>query len=796
MKKILFLLLFASLSVNAAATEMEKARKAPTVHPLLWHGFSLGEVRLTDSYFKTAMELDRSYLLSLEVDRLIPHIRRQSGLEPKGKNYGGWEASGGCSYGHYMSACAMMYAATGDKEFLERLNYMISELEQCHRSAPEGWFVGGARSREGFKQMTQGNVVLNRPDETGQPWNFNQNGNGWYGVHKVFSGLRDAYVYAGMEDALRLLVPLADHVAQIALNTNSDLFQSTFSVEQGGMGEVMADIYAITGDKKYLETAERFNHINVIYKIANGEDVLFGRHANDQIPKFMGVARQYEFSPNDLYLKAAGNFWDIVIRDHTLAIGGNSCYERFGIPGQESKRLDFTSAETCNTHNMLKLSRQLFMLNGDTKYLDYYEHALYNHILASIDPDMPGGFTYYTSLMPGLLKQYSTPYESFWCCVGTGMENHAKYAESIFFENGQELLTNLYIPSVLEWKKKGLKATLATGFPETDEVTLTIDRLGDFNGIFLFRYPSWVTGEASVKINGKPAKAQSVKGEYIRLMEEVVSGDKITIILPQGLNIRYTKDEPYFGYLTYGPLVLAGALGQVDMPADRVGDNRELRHIEPLKDIPMLVGAKTDLASWIVRSPGEKMSFKVRNFKGNKDVELLPYFLMHHQRYTVYWKVYSPDEFACREKVLADKIMIGDTESEKRHKLTGKGDSLVRHDFFWANNRVCRTTGAGGSFSYEMSLNKGVSGPYYLICNWWGDEGKDRRFRILVDGSPIADVDLYRRLFLTYVDDVYPIPAGLTEGKSRIRVTFESGTTDDRVGGLYGLTLTADPDFR
>lgn len=776
------------------ASEYEKVRKAPRVHVPVWQAFALSDVELTDSYFKKAMELNKEYLLSLEVDRLIPHVRRGVGLQGKGSNYGGWETHGGCSYGHYMSACAMMYASTGEKAFLDKLNYMLSELQECQNQTKDGWFISGAGAKEGYWQLLQGNVILNRPDETRQPWNYNQNGNSWYCIHKILAGLKDAYVYAGCKQAKDILLPLADFIADIALNSNSDLFQSTLSVEQGGMNEVFADIYSITGDDKYLQTAKRFNHINVIYPVANGEDVLFGRHANDQIPKFMGVAREYEFSSNEVYHKAARNFWDMIINNHTLAIGGNSCYERFGIPGEESKRLDYTSAETCNTYNMLKLSRQMFMLDGDYKYLNYYEHALYNHILASQDPDMPGCVTYYTSLLPGSFKQYSTPFDSFWCCVGTGMENHSKYAESIYFKSEQDLLVNLYIPSRLNWREKKMVLTVNTRFPESDTISVSIDKKGDYTGSFLFRYPAWVDGEAVVLINGKEAKTEAHKGNYIRLLSPVQTGDIITLVFARRLYIDYAKDEPHFGSVMYGPLLLAGGLGMENMPADRVSDNRACRESVPAGNIPMLVGSLADLESWIVCSSQNPLHFTVKNGGKQQDVELIPYFRMHHQRHTVYWKIYSPDEFAYRTRSLTDEVKIGDEKDEKKHLLRGENDSIYWHDFFWAKNRQYRMAD-GGWFSYVLHIDKKETKPYNLICRFWGDESEAGQFDILVDDNLLCTVRLDRRLYLTYVDDVFPIPVEWTQGKDKVKVTFRAGK-DKRAGGLYELKITSDTNYR
>lgn len=794
--KNLFIFVLISVPFLSVASEYDRVRKAPVVNAPVWESFPLSEVSLTDSDFKRAMDLHKGYILSLEVDRLIPHVRRSVGLKPKGENYGGWETHGGCTYGHYMSACAMMYASTGDKSILDRIDYMLQELKECQKQVPDGWFISGRGSREGYNQLVGGEVFLNKPDETKQPWSYNKNGNSWYCIHKVLAGLRDIYIYTGRDEVREILIPLADFITDIALKSNSDLFQSTLSVEQGGMNEVFADIYGITGNRKYMDVAERFNHINVIYTVASGEDVLFGRHANDQIPKFIGVAREYEYSPKEVYLKAARNFWDIVIRDHTLAIGGNSCYERFGVPGEESKRLDYSSAETCNTHNMLKLSHQLFKLQGNFDYLNYYEHALYNHILGSQDPDMAGCVTYYTSLLPGSIKQYSTPYDSFWCCVGTGMENHSKYGEAIYFYNQSQLLVNLYIPSRLNWEEKNFHLTMDTKFPESDKITVKIDKQGDFNGAIMFRYPAWVKGEAEVELNGKKANIESRKGEYLRLLDNVKDGDVITLSFKRGLHIRYTKDEPNFGSVMYGPIVLAGGLGTANMPeSDRVSDNRALRDLQPVRDIPSLVGNKSDLSSWIVESTGKPLHFSVKNGMGQKTVELIPYSKMHHQHHTVYWKIYSDDEYTYRKKTFTDEVIIGDINNEKKHNVKGVNDSVYWHDYFWAKNTQYRAADKGGWFSYDLKVNKEEKNPYFLICRFWGDESENNVFDIFIDGNYLQTVNLNRRLYLTYVDEVFKIPGKWTIGKNSVNVKFKAADSK-KAGGLYSLKITSDPDFR
>lgn len=792
--KIISSCLFLLFCCIIQASETGNTRKTDNVNPLMWKSFALSEVQLTDSYFKQAMDRHKEYVLSLEVDRLIPHIKRSVGLEPKGKNYGGWETHGGCSYGHYMSSCALYYAATGDREFLNRLNYMLDELSECQEKAKDGWFITGQGVKDGLQQLLNGELTLNRPDETKQPWNYNQNHNSWYCVHKVLAGLRDAYVYTESEKAKQILTKLCDYITSIALTANSDLFQAMLSVEQGGMNEVMIDAYAITGNEKYLKAAEKFNHINVIYPTANGEDILFGRHANDQIPKFMGVAREYEYIDNEVYLKAAERFWDIVINDHTLAIGGNSCHERFGVAGQESKRLDFTSAETCNTYNMLRLSKQLFMLTGDSKYLNYYEHALYNHILASQSPEHLGSVTYYTTLLPGSMKQYSSPYDSFWCCVGTGMENHAKYGESIYFEKVDELLVNLYIPSILRAKDSGLDLTMNTKFPESDTVHIKINKQGNHSGSISFRYPTWIKDDIKLLLNGKK-ESFFIQDGFIKLAKKLSDNDEITIIFPQTLHINYTKDEPHFGSISYGPIVLAGELGHDDMPNDIVSDSRTLRDVIPTKNIPMIVGNLDKLSSWIVRDKNSPLHFTVNNGEKQSEVSLIPYFQMHHQRNTVYWKIYSNKDFKDRAKSLTDEVVIGDEKNEKEHNLQGVNNTVFWHDFFWAKNTQYRIATDGGWFSYDLEIDKQAKEPYSLICRFWGDQSPKHEFDIFIDDKPLKNINLNRHLYLTYVDDILEIPYEWTKGKNKVNIRFQA-KEGKKAGGLFSLKITSNTEFR
>ena len=277
-------------------------------------------------------------------------------------------------------------------------------------------------------------------------------------------------------------------------------------------------------------------------------------------------------------------------------------------------------------------------------------------------------------------------------------------------------------------------------------------------------------------------------------MSPVQTGDVITLVFARKLYIDYAKDEPHFGSVMYGPLLLAGGLGKENMPADRVSDNRACRESVPAGNIPMLVGSLADLESWIVCSSQSPLHFTVKNGGKQQDVELIPYFRMHHQRHTVYWKIYSPDEFTYRTRSLTDEVKIGDEKNEKKHLLWGENDSIYWHDFFWAKNRQYRMAD-GGWFSYVLHIDKKETKPYNLICRFWGDESEAGQFDILVDDNLLCTVRLDRRLYLTYVDDVFPIPVEWTQGKDKVKVTFRAGK-DKRAGGLYELKITSDTNYR
>ena len=427
-------------------------------------GFDLAQVRLLDSPFKEAQELDRQYLLSLDPDRLLLMFRVTAGIDSYVPALGGWESPGsglrGHTLGHYLSACSLMYASTGDERLKARTALLVAELAKCQDKMVEEGYHAGYLSAfpESFFDLVDAQKPVWAP---------------WYTMHKIMAGLLDVHVHTGNAQALEVLQRLAGWVKFRVDRLTPEQMQGALKNEHGGMNEVLANLYAVTGNPDHLRLAQAFNHQAVFAPLARGEDRLDGLHANTQIPKITGAAREYELTGREEYRDIARFFWRQVALQRSYAIGGDSDDEHFFPVADFAKHLSPVTAETCNTYNMLKLTEHLFAWEPSVETMDFYERALYNQILASQDP-RTGMFTYFISMKPGLFKTYSTPDNSFWCCVGTGMENHAKYGEMIYAHDAASLYVNLFIASELTWSERGLVIRQETAFPEESVTCLYI----------------------------------------------------------------------------------------------------------------------------------------------------------------------------------------------------------------------------------------------------------------------------------------------------------------------------------
>ena len=602
--------------------------------------FDLADVRLLPGPFQEARDRGTAYLLALAPDRLLHGFRTEAGLPAKAPAYGGWENSGvaGHTLGHYLSAISMNCRATDDPQLKSRVAYIVAELAVCQTKNGNGYVAAIPNGKALFAGIAAG-----RADALQTGWVP------WYTLHKLLAGLRDAHIYTGNTESKTVLIGLSDWVIATTHALGDDQWQTMLAQEHGGMNEVLADVYALTGEPKYLAVSRRFYHKAVLDPLTRQEDDLTGLHGNTQIPKLIGLARLYELTGEPKDRIAAEFFWQQVAQHRSYAIGANTDGEHFAAPDILSAYLSTTTAETCNTYNMLKLTRHLFQWTASPKYADFYERALYNHILASQDP-MRGMMTYYVSLHPGHFKTYSSPENSFWCCVGTGLENHVKYGDSIYFHSGDTLYVNLFIPSVLKWHAKGLTVTQHTQFPEQNTSRLTLSCARPVQATLQIRCPAW-TKNMTVSVNGRVRKIAASHGAYLSLPGLWHDGDTVDIVLPMHLHSEAMPDNPQRIAILYGPLVLAGQLGTdglaPPMPyAD--GDQNAYSHASN-SSAPVFVTEHQPLDSWIKPVIGQPLTFQTVGVGRPAEVTLKPFYSTYFSRYTVYWDTFTPDAWAKHE---------------------------------------------------------------------------------------------------------------------------------------------------
>lgn len=732
--------------------------------------FDLEAVRLLDGPFKSATARDAEYLLRLEPDRLLAWFRKEAGLEPKGEVYGGWESRGvaGHSLGHYLSACAMMYASTGDTRLRDRVTYVVDELAACQKANGNGYVAAIPNGKEIFKQVAAGDI-------RSQGFDLNGGWVPWYTMHKVFAGLLDANRYCASDRALTVATGLADWAVVTLANLDDAQFQRMLACEHGGMNESLAELYTRTGNEKYLALSRRFHHRAVLDPLSRGEDRLDGLHANTQIPKLIGLARRYELTGDESDKRTAEFFWDRVVHHHSYVIGGNSDGEHFGPPDKLNRRLSQNSCEVCNTYNMLKLTRHLFAWHPTGELADFYERALYNHILASQNPTS-GMVCYYVPLGPGSEKAYSTPFDSFWCCVGSGMENHAKYGDSIYFHDDAGLWVNLFVASEVRWKERGLTLRQETTFPEAGTTTLSVTAEKPVDLALRIRRPAWAGDGFAIEVNGRAQRLTAADG-YAVVSRTWKTGDRVEVKLPMALRLETMPDEPKRVAVMYGPLVMAGDLGAT----------------ATIK--PALVTGGKPLADWIKPVPGQPATFRTTSAGRPGDVTLRPFYRTHDVKYSVYWDLFTPAEWSRREAdyraeeervrkleaATVDLVQPGEMQPERDHEMRGE-----RTEAGDGPGKKWRHAVDGGWFSFDMKVPSDA--PVSLVCTFWGSDAGDRTFDILVDGVRVGTKTLAREHPEEFFDQTYAIPPEVTRGKSQVTVRFQAHP-GKIAGGVFGLRI-------
>jgi len=753
-------------------------------------------VRLLDGPFRQRQELHRGgYLGSLEVDRLLFPYRATAGIrQPAGVKggYGGWDAGfiRGHMAGHYLSAAARMFAATGDASFRDKANALVDGLAECQEKLGSGHLAAFPEEViAGFETSGKGSHGIFVP---------------YYTIHKVMAGLIDAHHYLGNTKALGMAESMADRYAkrmaaltpeQVGKLLRTDKQRNPLT-EFGGMADSLTELAQASGHDRHLKLARVFIRDWFAGPLAAGEDRLENLHANTHVAQAVGIARHANATGDKQSATAAENFWKLVTGTRSFVIGGNSFKEWFdkadveaGPCLHEGKVLPYNTAETCNTHNMLKLTRHLVERDAPPEaraaYGDFFERALHNHILSSVDP-VSGRVTYFHPLH-GDFKTYLKGCE---CCEGSGIENTGRYGEGIYFAGGNSLFVNLYIPSVVHWKEKGLVIRQEGNIPWQDTVTFTIVRADRPVPASLdLRMPRWLSGNA---VFGMAGESREIKDEPVFSVTRTwKTGDRFTLKLPASLRMERAKDDPHMVALAYGPLILAARLGKEGMPDDI--NDKDIAAKLPRPEVPAVVGVADDPAKWLRLEDPASLTFEAHDCGPASGLKFQPVHEVHHERFAVYLPFLTVEQFAARprkaspendhagDSSVVDQVLPGRAQSERSHdqagerSLTGTGPE----------GRPWRDAAPDGWFSYTLANAPGAE--LDLVCTWWGGD-KDRVFDLIVNGRKIATHTLDGLKGGGYFETIHPIPSGALNGQQNVNVRFQ-GRGKGRVGGVFGVRL-------
>ena len=608
-----------------AASRFTPPGVSPRALPFDMHLISVGP-----GLFRDGLELNRKFLLAQEPDRLLHMFRITAGLPSTAEPLGGWEAPDnelrGHYTGHYLSACALASASLPAPEFADRGGHIVAELAKCQQALGTGYL--SAFPEELFDHLRAGKPAW-------APF---------YTIHKIMAGLLDMHTIAGNSQALDVLLGLARWTARWVQPIGDDAMARVLEREYGGMNEVLYNLSAVTGKDEWADLAHRFDHERIFGPLAAERDELKGVHANTTIPKIIGAARRYELTGETRYHDVASYFWREVTTRRAYATGGTSNGEDWDTdPGKLSGALSGYTQEDCTTYNMLKLTRHVFGWTADPRVADYYERALFNGIIGSQHP-ADGDKMYYVSLATGLWKLFGTPFHDYWCCTGTMSEAHAKLSDSIYFHDADGVFVNLFVPSTLDWKERGIQLVQETTFPESGAMTFTVHATRPTSFAVRIRVPYWATGENAARLNGKPLEGFAEPGGYYVVHRTWHDGDRLAVDLPMSLHLHPMPDDPTLVAVMYGPLVMAGRLGTAGLtPQTLRAEPTKPRtvpeyHLEPVP-APAFVASVGDPAQWI-KPTGKSLEFRTQGQA--QDIEFVPFHRIFDERYAIYWKVTAP----------------------------------------------------------------------------------------------------------------------------------------------------------
>lgn len=759
--------------------------------------FNVSDVTILDGSFYRAQQTGMNYILALDPDRLLAPFLKDAGFEPLKENYGNWESTGldGHIGGHYLSALSFMYAATGNEELEKRIDYMIGWLAKCQEKNGNGYVGGIPNGRELWDEIAKGEI------EAGS---FSLN-NRWvplYNIHKLYAGLLDVYKITGNETALNILLQLSGWFLNMTANLSDEQIQEMLRSEHGGLNEIFVEVAELTGEKKYLHLAERLSDKVILNPLLQQKNELTGLHANTQIPKVIGYKQYADATNNKTWADAAEFFWNTVIEEWTISIGGNSVREHFHPADDFSSMIKSRQGpETCNTYNMLRLTKLLYLSDPKAKYLDYYERALFNHILSS-EHTTKGGFVYFTPMRPRHYRVYSQPQLCFWCCVGSGIENPGRYGEMIYAHNEKDVFVNLFIASELHWDEKGLILTQHTGFPysEHSEFNIQLDEAQEFS--LNIRNPDWVKeGELKIAVNGIEKKIDITSKPYITINKEWQSGDSVTISFPMKTSIEYLPDKSSWISFLHGPIVLAAISDSSNLDGLWADDSR-MGHIAhgklyPIDESPMLVTDEENILPYIQPVDKKELTFSISHLiyqEEYKHLVLKPFFDIHEARYIVYWPILTSEELEAKmneiktkeheqlalEARTIDQVAPGEQQPEAEHNFKGERTSTgINDNRFWRDAR--------GWFSYELSDPEKEAKT--LRITYFGLD-KDRVFDMYINNEKLATVKLEGDKGDTFYDIDYEIPRNFIEKSNDEMINLKFVAAENsKAGGIYHIRL-------
>jgi DUF1680 family protein len=756
--------------------------KARPIIPWKVQAFDLQDVRLLDGPFKRSEETHAKYLLSLEPDRLLARFRSEAGLKPKAANYPGWEDKTlpGVGAGFYLSGCSRLYASTGDTRFLDRVNYVLSELAECQKANGNGYLLATKGGKRIFADLERGNIHIS------DTWRINGECEPYYAMEKLFSGLRDAYRVAGQRQALDIEVALGDWLDRHVAHFTDEQMQLIMSCEFGGINWVVADLYADTGDARYMALSKRWQHKEILDPLSKGIDILPGKHANTQFPKISGLASRYPWSGDPSDRITAEFFWNRVVHHHSYVTGNCSQNEHFGPPDKLDSRLGIDNTETCNAWNMVRLTDLLERIEPRAEYGDFVERILWNHILSVQNPD-DGRICYFQPLAAGNIKPYETLYEGFRCCTCSSFDSYARHGDSIYYHDSDTLYLNLFIPSKVNWKNKGVVLRQETQIPYDDIVKLTCACAKPVGFMLAIRCPYWATEGLTATVNGVRQEVVGMAGNFLVLDRTWQAGDVVTLNIPMPLRTEAMPDNPNRIAFFKGPVLLAGDLGPAQ---DSEAGNPAY--------VPMLVSSGQTLSSWLKSVDSSKLSYRLDGVGQPRDVTLAPLYTLHARRYAVYWDEKTPaqwkaiaagreaEEAHAREMTTRtiDKVDVGLPASEAAHQMKAfqsKGGKLM-----WMGGEFHYREASDGWFSYDLKVVRDT--PLELVASYWGKEIGSRTFDMLVDNTIIGATSLDNSRPEGFYDVTYPIPANFTQGKESVTVKLQAHP-GSVAGGVYDLRI-------